>query len=136
MERPGRTLDALPHLSNSWRGGLCSDERVGPGLQVLELALHERALGEAGAEEGRVDEEQDPGALGEEDGGEEDSAPEKDFQESDQTHGGLVGFLDELANGVGSGVGLGLAAWGDSTWWRRLESRDQVCAGIGRDVED
>lgn len=70
MERPRGTLDALPHLSRRRGCALSADERVRPGFKAAELAPHEGALGEAGAQEGGVDGQENPGVSGEDDGGE------------------------------------------------------------------
>lgn len=142
VERPRAALDSLPDLLGGRRNRLRTNEVVNSRLQVSELALHETALGEAGAEEGGVDGDQDPGALGEGDGGEEESDPEHDFENGDEAHGGVIVFLDELADGGGHGVGLhgglrsrgGAGGGGDLLRW--LQGWDQVCAGVGCDVED
>jgi len=140
VEGSGSTLDTLPNLSCNGRSRLSTNERINSGLELSELALNEAGLSESCAEEGSVDSDQDPGALAEGHSGEEETAPEEDFEDSNKSHGGIIVFLDELANHVSSGVVLvgWLSTWGGS-WCgnlRRLESWDQVGASVGGDVED
>jgi len=111
-------------------------------LQLTERALNEARLSESCAEEGGVDGDQDPRTLLEGDGGEEDTAPEKDLEDSNKTHGGVIVFLDELANHVSVWAGLGgwlggwAGTWGGSNWLAGLDGWNEVCAGVGCDVED
>lgn len=129
-------------MSGDGWGGLGTDQAVDSSLELLELTLHEAALGEARAEEGSVDGDQDPRASLEGDGGEKETAPEEDLKDGYETHGGVIVFLDELANGVGGCVGLcgglggGGCSCGGGDTLRWLESGDQVCASVSCDVED
>lgn len=68
MELLSAILDSLPDLSRGRRDALAANEGVNSRRQVLELVLDEAALGETGAEEGRVQSQEDPGASGEDDG--------------------------------------------------------------------
>jgi len=119
METSSATLDNIPDLSCRWWNTLSTDQAVNSGLQLSELGLDERALSESCAEEGSVNGDQDPGALGEGESREEETEPEADFEDGDETHGGVIVFLDELANHIGGGVGLvgWLGAWGGTCSW-------------------
>jgi hypothetical protein len=106
------------------------------------LALNESALSEASTEEGGVDSDQNPRTLLECDSREEKTAPEQDFEDSDEAHGSIIVFLDELANHIsvwvclGGWLGAGAGTCCGSNWLARLDGGNEVCAGIGRDVED
>jgi hypothetical protein len=105
---------------------------------VLELALHEGALRKSGAEEGSVDADEDPRTSGEHDSGEQEPAPEEDLEEGHEPHGCVVVFLDELADVISQRVGFGgglASGGGGGDLLRWLESWNQICAGVGRNVE-
>ena len=114
VESPCTTLDSIPNLSSGRRSRLSTCERIDSGLKLSELTLYEAGLSEAGAEECGVQSDEDPGALLEGDGGEEDTAPEEDLQDGDETHGGIVVFFYELADEVSGWVGFvgWLSTWG------------------------
>ena len=135
-------LNTFPNLPGRRGSGLRTDEGVDSCLQLSELAFDEGALSESGSEEGGVDGDQNPRTLAECDGGEEESAPEKDFEDGDESHGRIIVLLNELPNGVGCWVGLvcGLRSWGCAGYGSHLlgwlQSWYQVCASVGCDVED
>lgn len=54
----------------------------------------------AHAEEDRVDHEEDPGSLGEQNSGEEQTKPEGNFQYSHESHAGIIVLLDETSDTV------------------------------------
>lgn len=137
------TLEGLPALANLRRSALVGDRGIGASGQLANSLLDERALGVAGTEEGQVDDQQNPAALGEGDSGQDEAEEEQDLKSGDDTHAGIVVLLDEAANGLGEGVllagGLGAGggrggARGTGSWG--LQGRDQVHAGVGRNVED
>ena len=101
VEGSRTALDTLPNLLSCRRSRLSTNKGIDSCLQLSELALNEAALGESGAEEGSVDSNQDPGPLLEGNGGEKESPPEEDLENSNEAHGGIIVFLDELANRVG-----------------------------------
>ena len=119
---------------------MTTNKSINSCLQLSELGLNKATLGKSCAEEGSVDCNQDPGTFAEGNGREEETAPEKDLENSNQTHGGIVVFLDEFANGISQCVRLvgWLATWGSSSCGnlRWLEGWDQVGTSIGCDVED
>ena len=96
-----------------------------------------RALGETGAEESGVEDNQDPRPALEEDGRQENAHPEGDFEGRHNRHGHVVVGLNELADSVGNGVAGRLGA-GRSTsrGLDGLNGRDDVLAEVGRDVEN
>lgn len=142
MESPRTTLNTIPDLSSRRGSRLCTHKAVDSRFQLSELALNEAALSESCAEECGIDSDQDPGASAECDSREEKSAPEEDFENSDESHGCVIVFLDKFANGISSCVWLvGWLGGGRCTCCsgyllRWLDSWDQVCAGVGCDVED
>lgn len=106
MELTSTTLNTLPNLSSRWRDTLTSNKRINTGTKALELSTDKRRLSVTSSQESSVDHEQDPGALGEDDSGQEEAAPEEDLEDSDEAHGEVVVLLDELADGIGQGGGL------------------------------
>lgn len=120
------------------------DGCVSAGSQLTNGLLDKGALGIAGAEERKVDNQQDPASLGESQSGEDQAEKQGDLEGSDNTHASIVVLLDEATNGLGErvllagGLGVGGAGRGrtSSTLGRRLESGDQVHATVGSDMED
>ena len=119
-----------------------TNQAIDSGLQLSELGFYEGALGKSGAEESSVNSDEDPGAFLESDGGEEDTAPEENFEDSNKAHGGIVIFFDEFADSVCESIWLegllcvGGSAGGGGGWLRGLDGRDQVGASVRCDVED
>jgi len=60
-----QTLDGLPTLTDLGRGALVGDGSIGTSSNLAYGRLNKRALGVAGAEESKVDTQQDPATLGE-----------------------------------------------------------------------
>ena len=69
------------------------------------------ALGVAGAEESSVDNKQDPGAALEQDSGENNAEPERNFESRHDGHGRIIVLLDKGTDAVGQRAG-GLGAGG------------------------
>ena len=142
MELPRAGFDTLPNTSSSWRRRLSTNKAVDSCLKLSELSLHESRLSEAGAQEGSVDCDQDPGALGEGDCRQEETAPEENLEDSNETHGRVIVFLDELPDCLSERVGLKirLGRWGCARYWCLgygwLNGGNEVCTGIGCNVED
>jgi len=142
MEHSCATLNIVPNSSGSRGSRLSTNKIINSCLQLLELTLNESALGKTRSEEGGVDNHQNPRALGEGDGREEETAPEQDLEDGNEPHGGIIVFLDELANHVGGWVGLGgwLATWActtcESNWLSWLDGGNKVRTSIGCDMED
>ena len=125
-------LDHVPHLPGHGRRTLSANERVHACAELGEGVLDVAALGVASAEESGVEDNQDPRAALEEDGGKEDADPEEYLQRGDDRHGRIVVLLDKDTNPIGPGVvglGLGSVACGG-------DGRDQVGASVGGDVEN
>lgn len=143
MELPGTDLDTVVDLADGRRGALSAHQVVAPGLEHRKRVLHVAALGETGAEEGRVDGEQDPRAALEDDGAQQDADPEEDFEASDNRHGSIVVLLDKGSDGIRHGV-LGVyglaggrgAARGGFGLGGNDKGRNDVGAGVRRNVED
>ena len=142
MELPGASLDTVPDLPGGGRSSLSSDERVDADAELLKGGLDVRALGEAGAEEGSVDAQQDPRAALEDDGGEQQTDPEEDLKAGDDGHGGVVVLLHEDADSVSQrvgglgGPGSGLGTIGLEGGLGGQQGGDQVGSGVGSNVED
>lgn len=142
MELTGEALDGLPSLTSSRRGALSANEVVDALLKVAERVLDMAALSEAGAKEDGVDGDQDPGATNEEDDVEKNADPEEELNVGNDRHRRIVVLLNKIANRVGHrvlsvlGLGAGRSSGGRGHLGRGHESRDQVRAGIGSDVED
>jgi len=142
MERPHTALNTIPKRSGRRRSALRTNQVIDSRLQLSELTLNEAALSESSTEEGGVDSDQDPRARLESDSREEETTPEKDLEDSNETHRRIIVFLDELADHISVWVGLG--GWlgtragtsSGSNWLRGLDGGNEVCAGVGRDVED
>jgi hypothetical protein len=130
-----KALYRLPYLPDSWWSRLVGQRRVNFGGQIVYTLLHKSALGVAGTEEGRVQNNEDPSALLQQEGGAEDAEPKGDFKQGDKSHRRIIVVLDELANGVAETGGFWFGAGGGrSCWW--LNCGEQVCTGVGQDVED
>lgn len=119
------------------------DGCVGAGSQLTNRLLDKRALGVAGAEERKIDNEQDPASLGESQGGENQTEKQGDLEGGDDTHASIVVLLNEAANRLGERVALGggLRVGGagrrrTSTLGCRIDSRNQVHAAVSSDMED
>lgn len=141
------TLESLPTLAELRGGALVGDRGVSTGSELANSLLHERALGVAGAEEGKVYDQQDPATLGESDSGQHETEQQGDLKGGNDAHAGIVVLLDEAANGLGElGLLAGRLGVGRAGGTRAgglalalglgLEGRDQVHATIGSDVED
>ena len=65
---------------------MSTNKAVDSCLELSELSLDEAALGESGTEESGVDGDQDPGTFAEGNGGEQETAPEEDFKDGNETH--------------------------------------------------
>ena len=127
-------LDGLPSLANDWWHVLSVGDGVTAGAELVDGALDKGTLVEAGAEEDGVDDDEDPGALLEENGGAEEAEPEHDLEDGDDGHAEVVVVLDKITDGVAEGGRGWLLAW--LSGWLWLESWDQVGAGVGCNVED
>ena len=142
MERSRTTFNAIPDLSSCRGSRLRTNKAVNSCLQLSELTLNEATLSEACAEECSVDSGQDPGASAKCNGGHEKAAPEEDFENSDESHGKVIVFLDEFTNGIGNRVwlvgwlGRGRCTCCSGNLLRWLESWDQVGTSVGCDVEN
>jgi hypothetical protein len=113
---------------------LSLSEGVTTGTHLLERTLHEGALRDAGPQEDSVDNQQDPGTFGEDDGGEEQTEPESNFQGSHEAHAEVVIFLNKTTDAVAQSGCLWLLASWCWRWW--LQSWEEDAAGVGSDVED
>ena len=134
-------LEGLPALTNLRRSALVRDGGIGASGHLANGLLDERALGVAGTEERKVNQQENPATLREGDSRQDQANEQGDLEGSDNTHAGIVVLLDEAANGLGERVLLnsrlgrsGGACAGGSLGW--LQGGDQVHAGVGRDVED
>lgn len=140
MELSSRRLDTLPDSPGRRRDTLVAHERIDTRGQVRDLTLHKAALRESRSQESRVQHQQNPATLREDNSGHEQTDPQGDLEDRNKAHGQVVVLLDELSNAFGEGAVLvgGLAGWGRgrSGLLRRLERGDQVRARVGCDVED
>jgi len=127
-------LDGLPSLTDSWWHVLSVGNGITTGAELVDGTLDKGALVEASAEEDGVDDDEDPGTLLEENGGTEETEPEDDLEDGDNSHAEVVVVLDEVTNGVAKGRRGRLLAWLGG--WLRLEGWDQVGTGVSRNVED
>lgn len=127
-------LEGAPALADRWGNALVGELGVKTGSQLGDGTLDKGALGEAGAEEDGVDRDEDPGALLEEESRTEDSEPQSNLEDGNQSHAAIIVVLDELANHVRGSRSLGLGT-GCGCSRRRLDGGEQVRARIGSDVE-
>lgn len=97
---PEDVLDSSPTLSNGRRSALVGELGINARRELGNGTLDKAALSIAGAEEDGVDNEKDPGALLEEEGGANNTEPQGDLEDGNKCHGAIVVLLDELANGV------------------------------------
>lgn len=137
MELAGAILDAVPDLAGGGGRALGADERVDAGAELGHGALDVGALRVAGAQEDGVEDEQDPRAALEQNGRQQDAAPQQDLEGRDNRHAGVVVLLDKGANLVGQRVrrlALGRGAVGGGRG--RVDGGDQVGARVRGDVED
>lgn len=74
----------------------------------MQHALHERALADPRSQEDGVEDEQNPGAFLEEEGGAKETEPESNFQPGDERHGRIVPVLHKTADRVTHGGALRL----------------------------
>jgi hypothetical protein len=135
-----KSLDSLPTLSNSrWDIGVLN-LLVNTSGKLTESALDELALGESCSKEDGVDTEQDPGAFGEGDGGEEEAEPQKDLEHGHQQHGAIIVVLDKATDAVSERrLGFGRAGRLRSAsccGFRWLNSWNYIGAGVCSNVED
>lgn len=142
MELSHATLDRIPSRPSGRGSALGAHLVVDACLERGKRVLDVGALVEAGAQEGRVQSQEDPASALEENGGEEEADPEEDLENSNDRHGSVVVLLDKVTNDVGDRVvvDLGLCA-GRSTGRRSHRrggdnGRDDGGAGVGRKVED
>jgi len=104
--------------------------------------LYKVALCETRTKESGVDGDQDPGTAAEGNSRKEETAPEKNLKNSNETHGSIIVFLDKLTDSIGSGVGL--ESWLGASWrscsradlLRWLDGGNKVGSSVGCDVED
>lgn len=137
MELAGTVLNKLPSRSRSRRSTLSTSQVVKTRLQQSERVLHVRALGESSSEEDGVDSEDSPRPTLEEDGGQEQSAPEGNLQDRHDRHGKVVIFLDEVSNSLGNGVGRRLGTGRSASRnLTGLDSGNHVVSRVGGDMED
>ena len=129
-------LGCLPCLTRHRRRALIRKVCICARAQLRHGALHEAALSEACAQEGRVDEEQDPGSSLKQQRRAQKPEPEKDLENGDEGHAGIVVLFDELAN-VFSESGF---VWFLTRRGRRcgggLQDREEVRTSVGCDVKD
>lgn len=113
--------------------------------EVRHGVLNKAALGVSSTEEGDVDEQEDPAALGESESGQDETEEESDLEGGHQTHAGIVVLLHEFANVVGQRGRLasrrlgGRGRDGGSTVGSLglgLQGRDEIGPGVGRNVEN
>jgi len=128
------TLDSGPSLTDSWWHVLSVGDGVTTSAELVDGTLDESALVEAGAEEDGVDDDEDPSSLLEKNGGAEKTEPEDNFKNGDNSHAEIVVVLDKVTDSVAESRRRWLLA--GLSGWLRLESWDQVGAGVGRNVED
>lgn len=139
MELLSTALDAVPDLPGNGGSALGADEGVDAGAELGEGVLHVGALGEAGAQEGSVEGDEDPRAALEQNGGEQQADPEEQLEARHDGHGRIIVLLDEDANLVGEGVsrlGLGRGALDGRRGLGGHEGRNDIGARVGGDVED
>jgi len=108
---------------------------VTAGGDLLDHALDESALADAGAQEHGVEHEDDPASLGEDDRREQNAEPKCELETGDEGHAGVVVFADELGDGLAQGAGSGLLA-GSAGGWCGCDGGKEDAAGVGEDVED
>lgn len=100
------------------------------------------AVVNARPQEGCVDDQEDPAPPLEQDGAEQEAAPQSNLQSRDNGHGRVVVLLDEGANGIGDGVGVvlrlraGRGTSGRRSLGGRDDGRDDGGARVGCKVED
>lgn len=141
MELPHTSLDTVPNLASDGRSALGANLVVDTGLNVGQRVLDVGALAEAGAQEGRVNGNQDPAPTLEENSREQKADPDGNLEASDEGHGQVVVLLDKVANGIRNGMRLVLRFGAGSTvgcadllGWD--DGWDDGGAGVGRNVED
>lgn len=142
MKLSRSTLHSVPDLAGYGWGTLGTDKVVDARLEPGEGILRVTALGEAGAQECRVESEENPGPALEEDGTQKQTDPEEDLETRDYRHRSIVVLLDKGTESLSSRV-LGVLRLGTRrrTGGRaqllRWDNRwDQVCANVGGDVEN
>lgn len=136
-ELASAVLDIVPNAAGGGRGTLSADKRVDAGRKLAERRLDVAALGVAGAEESSVNNKQDPGAALEQDSGENNAEPERDFEGRDDRHGRIVVLLDKGPNAFGQrAVGLSAGRRPVSGCGSRHDGGKQVGASVRGDVED
>lgn len=128
------SLGGVPRLTGGWRYVLALSKGITTSTELLNHALHERALADTGAQEDGVEDENDPAALSKDDGGSENAEPEGELETGDYGHAGVIVVLDEATNGVCNAGSWGLLACWNS--WRRLNDWEKDATSICQDVED
>ena len=93
-------LDSVPTLANSWRQVLAVGNGVTASCQVVDSLLDKGALRKSSPYEHSVDDDEDPGALLEEEGRTKQTEPESNLKDSNKSHGAVVVVLDKVTNGV------------------------------------
>jgi len=127
-------LERGPSLASSrWRA-LVGELHIDACRELADGLLDKAALGNAGAEENGVDEQQDPGAFLEEQRGANDAEPEGNLEHGNEGHGPIIVLFDESANGLGGAGRSRLGAGGGGGWG--LDGGQQVGAHVGSHVED
>lgn len=132
---PDDVLEGSPGLSGGRWSALVSELGVDAGSELSDGSLDEAALCVAGAEEYGIDNQQNPSSGLEEKGGSKDTEPQGDFENSDESHAGIVVLLDELADGVRKAGSLGLGAWLGRLLWG-LKDGEKRRADISYNVEN
>lgn len=98
---PRQSLDCLPTLSRRWWCSLSGHQGIYPGISLRHRVLHKTTLAVSGPQEGAVNAQKDPAPLGEDDGREENTEPEENFQAGDDDHRSVVVAFDKAPNGIG-----------------------------------
>lgn len=103
-------LKCGPTLASCRWGALVGKLSIDASGELADSLLHKGALCDTCAEEDGVDNEKDPRTLLEEDGGAQNTEPQSNLEQSNKGHGTIIIFLDKLANSLGCGGSLLLAA--------------------------
>ena len=138
-----QALDRKPSLPRSRRRALIRHQRIAPLPRLRNGPLHKATLAIPCPEKNRIQQEQNPAALGKGKRRQQHAEPEQDFQGRDKRHAGVVVLLYKAADRVGErGRGLGTtaaAAAGRSSRCGGLGGRDggdKVGTRVRGDVED
>lgn len=104
-------LDGFPKLPDLGRQALVCSQGVDALAALMNGSLHEGALRVTSAEENAVEDQEDPAALGKNDGRQKDTKPKKDLQGCHEGHRCIIVFFDKAPDGVSPGRRFGLGPW-------------------------